>query len=668
MAAPHLDIKTILTTNSGQVWAPVGGTTLRPDPPTIAPSVITTTTVTVTLSPGSGLTSRIPYRDGTALTAVAGDVTSYQFTGLTASTAYTLSFVDEKNGRLSASSLSLPVTTATPPIIVPAAPVLTFVSKDSSSITVNSTGSANATSYIPVRSGTPLAEITLPQLPYKFTGLAASTPYTLTLRAKSSAGTSGDSNPITQTTDAAVTTLTVPMRVAAYGGTDFADQAEIARRAKFEWIVFQGWYSMSASMLQTHINAIRTINPTIKVYLYLMLEGIGDGDDLGNFLDANNLWARDVYPAGTRQSVWTGTHGTNLGSPRTVGGFTCGEALVNLHRVKNAAVWALVDGIMLDNMWYATGYDLDVNEDGVKDSQNSTGVRNAFAGAYQKVYALLKSFNPAWKIGCNPRAPVQLLSGIDDAAAFRSQRWDFFMNQNAGPGMYFNGEAVFPYDGGITDFTKYRLWPSEAAIVGTPAHGQLLMRASIGGFLPTTTRPQANPTLGDTLIDLQTGNWISDIQNILMETKGFTETEEVTYGAFAAQHNRVCLAYWYVLSDLTPYLYGTDTAGTGRVVVHPYQDYFKGMPWVDAAPAITAPYFTSGVLKVYHRRIGGVNAGDWLLCPRAERGQAATAPATITCPTPPLPPGKSVYRYFDGTTVGSTVTLGHRDGLGIKAF
>lgn len=667
MAAPHLDIKTILTTNSGSRWAPVGGTTLRPDPPTLTPSVVTSTTITVTLSVGSGLTSRIPYRNGTALAAISGSATSFQFTGLSANTPYTLWFIDEKNGRFSAASVSLQITTDNPPVVIPAVPTLSFVSKDSNSITVNSSGSTGATSYIPIRNGTTLAEVTT--FPYTFTGLTSSTQYTLTFRAKNSAGTSADSNAITQTTDAAISVLTVPMKAALYGGTNFTDQEEIARRAKFDLFIMQSWYGISASMVQTHLNAVRALNPSIKVILYLMLEGISDTDDLGAFLTTNNMWARDSWPSGNRLSVWPNTHGSNLAGTRTVNGFTCGESLVNLHAAKNGAVWNMVDGIMIDNQWYTAGYDYDYDEDGVNNSAKSAAMRDAHAIAYQKIVARIKHFHPEFQIWGNPRAPTANLQigGTDDKAAFVAQKWDGFMQQNAGPGLYWHNEGVFAYDSNpaLAGLTNYRTWPAEATISATPAHGQLL-RNAWGSFARHSTLPATQASLGDIAYEHQTGGWIANTQNILQECFGFTETEEVTYASLgASQHNRACLGYWWVLTDVAPYLYGLDTAG-GRSIWTEYHEYFKGQQWIDPPAILVAPYATIGGHPVYLRR---TLAGAMIFIPRRAAGAAASAPATMTINTPALPPGKTTWTTWTGGGVGSTLSVpGNRDTVFLKAL
>ena len=176
--------------------------TPAPNAPTgLTTSGITTSAITLSWTKSTGATS---YEvNGGALTGwtALSDVATYQFTGLTAGTQYTLQVRAKNTGGTSAAASATART-------IPVAPTgLQTSGITTSAITLSWTKSAGAASY-EVNGGalsgwTALSDVAT----YQFTGLTAGTQYTLQVRAKNTGGTSAAASASARTIPVAPTGL-----------------------------------------------------------------------------------------------------------------------------------------------------------------------------------------------------------------------------------------------------------------------------------------------------------------------------------------------------------------------------------------------------------------------------------------------------------------------------
>ncbi|MFC5405543.1 DUF4832 domain-containing protein [Cohnella soli] len=197
-------------------WAPDFDSVALPAPPdTAAPSVPsglvstgkTDTSVSLSWNASTdnvGVTGYIVYRGGTQVGTPSG--TSFTDTGLTANTAYSYTVkAKDAAGNLSAASSALSVTTNAPDTQAPSVPAgLAVSSKTSSSVSLSwsaSTDNVGVTGYLVYRGGTQVG--TPSGTSFTDTGLAPSTTYSYTVKAKDAAGNvSAASSPFSVTTNA----------------------------------------------------------------------------------------------------------------------------------------------------------------------------------------------------------------------------------------------------------------------------------------------------------------------------------------------------------------------------------------------------------------------------------------------------------------------------------
>ena len=127
---------------------------------------------------------------GSSGTVITRTTNSYSFTGLSASTTHTL-YVRALNGTNRSGWSSTTATTSAAPLTAPPPPSLPTVSRTTtSSIRIYWSAAPRATSY-DVRRGTSGAVTAVTSRIYTFSGLSANTRYTLYVRARNSAGSSG---------------------------------------------------------------------------------------------------------------------------------------------------------------------------------------------------------------------------------------------------------------------------------------------------------------------------------------------------------------------------------------------------------------------------------------------------------------------------------------------
>jgi chitodextrinase len=159
-----------------------------PTAPTPTATGVTATGLTLNWTAVAGATGYVVYQNGVALPVVAGTVTSQTITGLTASTSYNFSVAYKNSaGVLSSPSAVFTVVTPSAPV-AGAAPIPTATAVTATSLTLNWTAVAGATSYVVFKNGVvqPLvAGVGTSQL---ITGLTTKTSYNFRLSYRNTAG------------------------------------------------------------------------------------------------------------------------------------------------------------------------------------------------------------------------------------------------------------------------------------------------------------------------------------------------------------------------------------------------------------------------------------------------------------------------------------------------
>ena len=176
-------------------------------PSSLAASNITENTIDLNWTASTdnvGVTGYDVYQGGSVVATVTG--TSYQATGLTANTAYSFYVIaKDAAGNSSPQSNTVNATTSAPDTTAPSDPTgLASSNVTDSSVDLSwnaSTDNVGVTGYDVYQGGSLIGSSG--NTSYSVTGLAASTAYTFTVRAKDAAGNvSGDSNSVNVTTDA----------------------------------------------------------------------------------------------------------------------------------------------------------------------------------------------------------------------------------------------------------------------------------------------------------------------------------------------------------------------------------------------------------------------------------------------------------------------------------
>jgi hypothetical protein len=664
LAAPAIIAKTIQVILDSGRYEPPGAGEETPDAPVIAPTDIQANTATVSISAEGDLTSLVPYIDGVAQTAIAANSTSHQFTGLSSATNYTLGMLAIRSGRESSLG-TVAILTDDPPVVTPAAPVIAFVSKTSTTITVSWTEPANApTSYVPVLEGVAQAEIT--GLSHTFTGLSASTEYDVNIRAKNSAGTSANSNTVTQTTEAAVST-TQGCPVAAYlqGSPTPTSSAEFAARAVNDWLIGNFNPNTASSVHEDIKDGIAAAGANARgisteLFLYLNIserEHTGTAwEDWYDDLNTNNGWLYSDYdnrPAGiqviTKQAIAWAT-------PRRAGGKLIGSErqldIYDAHPTLDHYT-----GGMFDNDRPVNRVSGDWNQDGVTtDNSNTTQAsRNAYLASMENNAAYMKSLRPGYKIGSNAKnwALSYLTGEANDGAALAALNRDFIVIELPA-GRRIAELGIFPYNSGSDGSTlsQFRTYPGNASVSSLSA-GTIYRNTSGGWKVATNGQPFYE------VLKFYHDRGIPAIQRYAcVQMKGFSIAEETTEARRA--YNRFLLGAVWTVFDMSAQILSL-TMNTGEMVVHPWMEYDFGDA-IDECGADTGPYSTSGTTEIYRR----VFENGCLIC-RTPAERTETSPtATVSVPLPTPPPGKKFVEFTGGADAPANYSLAHLDARAYK--
>jgi PQQ-dependent dehydrogenase (s-GDH family) len=196
------------TQNFGDLVLVTGVDTQAPTAPTnLAASSITQSSLTLNWTASTdnvGVTGYDVFRNGTKINTTLVTTTTYNVTGLTASTAYQF-YVQAKDAAGNTSANSNTINITTPDTQAPTAPTnLAASAVTQTSLTLGwtaSTDNIGVTGYDIFRNGTKINTTLVTTTTYNVTGLTASTAYQFYVQAKDAAGnTSANSNTINVTT------------------------------------------------------------------------------------------------------------------------------------------------------------------------------------------------------------------------------------------------------------------------------------------------------------------------------------------------------------------------------------------------------------------------------------------------------------------------------------
>lgn len=175
---------------------------------------VTQTGATLTWDAVSGATSYVAFLNGEIAATLDAGTTSYDFTGLTAGTGYTLAVVAVNAGGNSTAAEAV-VTTVVAAPVTPTGLTSGTVTKDSIALTWSNT--SGATSYKVYKNGAFVADVS--SASYTFTGLTSSTSYMLGVVAVNAGGSSATAK-LTVVTPAPVITNSAVFSSSAFGGQD----------------------------------------------------------------------------------------------------------------------------------------------------------------------------------------------------------------------------------------------------------------------------------------------------------------------------------------------------------------------------------------------------------------------------------------------------------------
>ncbi|MES2812883.1 MAG: GEVED domain-containing protein [Bacteroidota bacterium] len=306
-----------ITAGSSDTVAPSAPTAL-----TASGTTQTTTNLSWTASTDNvGVTGYDVYQGTTLLGTVT--TTSYNVTGLTASTAYSFSVkAKDAAGNVSAASNTVNVTTSAPVVdtTAPTAPTSLTASGTTSSSTnlswTASTDNVGVTGYDVYQGATLKATVTTTS--YAVTGLTASTAYTFSVKAKDAAG-----NVSTASNTVNVTTSTVSITYCASQGNSTADE-KIGRvvigtinNPSTGTLGYEDFTSLSTNLTQ---NATSTITVTPSWTSSTYAEGYAvfiDYNKNGVFTDAGEtVWSKAASTTTPASGSFTVPATATLGATR----------------------------------------------------------------------------------------------------------------------------------------------------------------------------------------------------------------------------------------------------------------------------------------------------------------------------------------------------------------
>jgi chitodextrinase len=272
-----------------------------------------------------GVTGYRVYRAGTLLVTL-GAVTSYQNTGLSASTgySYTVQAVDAAGNASAQSNAASATTQGAPDTVAPTTPTGVSASAVSSSL-INlswaaSTDNVGVTGYRVYRAGTLLATLGAVST-YQNTGLAASTSYSYTVQAVDAAGNaSAQSNAASATTQGAPDTVAPTTPTGLLASAVSSSQINLSWSASTDNVGVTGYRVYRAGTLLVTLGAVTSYQNTglsaSTGYSYTVqaVDAAGNASAQSNSASATTQAAADTQAP----TVPTGLKGRAASSPTQI--------------------------------------------------------------------------------------------------------------------------------------------------------------------------------------------------------------------------------------------------------------------------------------------------------------------------------------------------------------
>ena len=348
-------------------------------------------------------------------------------------------------------------------------------------------------------------------------------------------------------------------RLGAYlqGTSDLVSTPERVRRAINNVCIVFSPTKGNVSDINAHMTAIKALNAACALgnygnfneWVQTRPANAGNNRTIWDFIDTNNYWGRNGYPAGARHAIFGSNYGLNFGSPRESTGLIFGEWFAKYHLDSSGLTASLADWLMFDNARNTAFGTYDPNETGTGVNKNSATMRNNRIAALKRVRDYVRSRGK--KVMYNgPQGWFEdYIDGIDDRAAMADIADGGIIEMAVGN--WNSKEGVFFYKSGSSTDTpsldlngsnpasQYNAYPSGSSFGGTPPANGTMCRNTFGtGWSGTGKQKQKN------LLDFHMlGGEITDKKNYIFQGAGPMPGDY----AGAAQHARYmfCLSQTY---------------------------------------------------------------------------------------------------------------------------
>jgi hypothetical protein len=174
---------------------------------------------------------------------------------------------------------------------------------------------------------------------------------------------------------------------------------------KFAFAVLNMYPSMGVSAMQGQINALRAVNPNIKLAQYTVLNEMsgtasGDTAPVTNAINSYNWWTR--YANGT-QVQWTsqfGNYEVNITdwAPANSAGQRYSQWKASFDTSSIFHSLTGLNYIFNDNVMFQPRYDADLERIGTNQSRNDPTIESHFRQGYANFWTAMRGLNPTLKI------------------------------------------------------------------------------------------------------------------------------------------------------------------------------------------------------------------------------------------------------------------------------
>jgi hypothetical protein len=197
-------------------------------------------------------------------------------------------------------------------------------------------------------------------------------------------------------------------RLGAYligGGIDFANVPNIGKLNMAVLTFWPGW-SVGGKNAAQQVAAVKALNPNIVLTGYIKIEEVSPGDQAFateyNTVNANNWWARAPWPSGSIVLQNSGTPGAYAINNTTFTNVVNGQNYLQWKAAFDLTYNPVtasppLDGIYIDDVYWAPRVNADWNQDGVTESSTNATAQQWYRSGYAAYVGYLRSAMPAGK-------------------------------------------------------------------------------------------------------------------------------------------------------------------------------------------------------------------------------------------------------------------------------